>query len=198
MRGRDAGRHARTRPDRLRTWLARATTARWTGWPRRPSGAPTPRALWPEVRSIVMLGVNYGPGRDPLAALGWRDRATISVYARAPRLSRRHQGQAQGARRLPRGARRRRRQGVRRHGAGDGEAARRGRRARLAGQAHRAGLARVRLLAVPRRDLHDRRAAGRRRRSPTIAAPAGAASTSARRTPSRRPTSSMRGAASPT
>jgi epoxyqueuosine reductase len=40
-----------------------------------------PRVLWPEVRSIVMLGMNYGPERDPLEALAQKDRATISVYA---------------------------------------------------------------------------------------------------------------------
>ena len=28
-----------------------------------------PRALWPEVRSIVLLGVNYGPAEDPRATL---------------------------------------------------------------------------------------------------------------------------------
>ena len=26
-----------------------------------------PQALWPEVRSILLLGVNYGPETDPLA-----------------------------------------------------------------------------------------------------------------------------------
>jgi epoxyqueuosine reductase len=40
-----------------------------------------PRALWPDVRSIVMLGMNYGPDHDPLAILGQRDRGAISVYA---------------------------------------------------------------------------------------------------------------------
>jgi epoxyqueuosine reductase len=43
-------------------------------------GAPT--ALWPEVRSIVLLGLNYGQDGDPLATLAQKDRATISVYAR--------------------------------------------------------------------------------------------------------------------
>jgi epoxyqueuosine reductase len=43
-------------------------------------GAPS--ALWPEVRSVVLLGLNYGPEGDPLAALAQKDRATISVYAR--------------------------------------------------------------------------------------------------------------------
>jgi len=40
-----------------------------------------PRALWSEVRSIIMLGVNYGPKHDPLAILSCRDRGSISVYA---------------------------------------------------------------------------------------------------------------------
>jgi len=48
-----------------------------TTWERR--GAP--RALWPDVRSIIMLGMNYGPDRDPLAVLTTKDRAAISVYA---------------------------------------------------------------------------------------------------------------------
>lgn len=41
-----------------------------------------PRALWPDVRSVIMLGMNYGPAEDPLAVLRQKDRAAISVYAR--------------------------------------------------------------------------------------------------------------------
>jgi epoxyqueuosine reductase len=41
-----------------------------------------PRVLWSEARSVVMLGVNYGPAVDPLAALGERRIGVISVYAR--------------------------------------------------------------------------------------------------------------------
>ena len=40
-----------------------------------------PCALWSEVRSVVMLGLNYGPDRDPLEILRCRDRGAISVYA---------------------------------------------------------------------------------------------------------------------
>ena len=29
----------------------------------------SPLALWPEVRSVIMLGMNYGPDDDPLAIL---------------------------------------------------------------------------------------------------------------------------------
>ena len=42
----------------------------------------TPSVLWPEVRSIIVLGMNYGPGLDPRALQARRDRAAISVYAR--------------------------------------------------------------------------------------------------------------------
>jgi epoxyqueuosine reductase len=42
----------------------------------------SPDALWPDVRSVVMLGMNYGPDEDPLAVLGQKDRGAISVYAR--------------------------------------------------------------------------------------------------------------------
>jgi epoxyqueuosine reductase len=41
-----------------------------------------PRKLWPEVQSIIMLGMNYGPDRGPLAALANKSAANISVYAR--------------------------------------------------------------------------------------------------------------------
>ncbi len=40
-----------------------------------------PRALWGEARSVVVLALNYGPGRDPLAMLDRPERGTISVYA---------------------------------------------------------------------------------------------------------------------
>jgi epoxyqueuosine reductase len=41
-----------------------------------------PRGMWPDARSAVVLGVNYGPDEDPLAALADRTKAAISVYAR--------------------------------------------------------------------------------------------------------------------
>ena len=41
-----------------------------------------PRRLMPGARSLVMLGLNYGPCGDPLAALALKDAGAISVYAR--------------------------------------------------------------------------------------------------------------------
>lgn len=40
-----------------------------------------PRKLWPEVKSIVMLGMNYGPDNDPLEYLKRNNHGLISVYA---------------------------------------------------------------------------------------------------------------------
>jgi len=51
-------------------WLA-GTAARRTD----------PQVLWPDARSVIMLGMNYGPDRDPLAILAQHDRGAISVYA---------------------------------------------------------------------------------------------------------------------
>ena len=46
-----------------------------------PERRSDPRGLWSEVRSVIMLGVNYGPDEDPLAILQQRTRGAISVYA---------------------------------------------------------------------------------------------------------------------
>jgi epoxyqueuosine reductase len=48
---------------------------------RDPERRADPRALWPAVRSVVMLGLNYGPGGDPLGILKRRAHGAVSVYA---------------------------------------------------------------------------------------------------------------------
>ena len=40
-----------------------------------------PLALWPQVRSIIMLGMSYAPDSDPLAALNQPGLGVISCYA---------------------------------------------------------------------------------------------------------------------
>jgi epoxyqueuosine reductase len=47
-----------------------------------PERRADPRVLWAGVRSVIMLGVNYGPDENPLAILEQRTRGAISVYAR--------------------------------------------------------------------------------------------------------------------
>ena len=41
-----------------------------------------PSTLWPEVRSIVVLAMNYGPDHDPRELLDRKSSGAISVYAR--------------------------------------------------------------------------------------------------------------------
>ncbi len=69
-------------PARLRAFIdaGRAGDMAWLAdtEPRRAD----PRVLWPDVRAIVMLGLNYGPTRDPLENLADRSIANVSVYAR--------------------------------------------------------------------------------------------------------------------
>jgi len=40
-----------------------------------------PSTLWPEVRSIIVLAMNYGPDHDPRALQARHDRGAISAYA---------------------------------------------------------------------------------------------------------------------
>ncbi|HVY33406.1 MAG TPA: tRNA epoxyqueuosine(34) reductase QueG [Caulobacteraceae bacterium] len=40
-----------------------------------------PQAMWPDARSAIVLGLNYGPSVDPLEALKAKSRGAISVYA---------------------------------------------------------------------------------------------------------------------
>ncbi len=41
-----------------------------------------PRRLWAEARSVILLGVNYGPETDPMALLAEKNIGIISAYAR--------------------------------------------------------------------------------------------------------------------
>ena len=49
---------------------------------REPERRETPRGMWRDARSALILGMNYGPGHDPLPGLARKDRAYVSVYAR--------------------------------------------------------------------------------------------------------------------
>ena len=66
---------------RLREFLAAGRHGAMAWLADRPERRSDPRVMWPEVRTVIMLGMNYGPVEDPLARLLRRDHATISVYA---------------------------------------------------------------------------------------------------------------------
>lgn len=69
-------------PERLNAWLEAGHHASMDWMVDTAERRADPRILWPEVRSIILLGVNYGPTGDPLADLALKDRGSISIYAR--------------------------------------------------------------------------------------------------------------------
>jgi len=76
---------ADARPD-LPGKLAAALAAGWHGdmeWMEETAERrASPAGLWREARSVILLGLNYGPKDDPLALLGEKSLGSISVYAR--------------------------------------------------------------------------------------------------------------------
>jgi epoxyqueuosine reductase len=70
----DAGRH-------FQNFLADGAHGDMDWLAVRPERRADPRVLWPGVRSVIMLGVNYGPDENPLAILEQRSSGAISVYA---------------------------------------------------------------------------------------------------------------------
>ncbi len=69
-------------PKRLRSFLGAGFHGQMTWLAARETWRGDPRALWPEVRSIIMLADPYTPPHDPLDDLAHAERGVISVYAR--------------------------------------------------------------------------------------------------------------------
>jgi epoxyqueuosine reductase len=69
-------------PERLRAFLDSGAHGDMAWMAANAVRRGDPRALWPDVRAVIMLGINYGPDEDPLAILQQRTRGGISVYAR--------------------------------------------------------------------------------------------------------------------
>jgi epoxyqueuosine reductase len=67
--------------ERLGAFLAdgRQGTMDWMA--RNADRRADPKVLWPDARSVIVLGMNYAPDRDPLTILEQRDAGAISVYA---------------------------------------------------------------------------------------------------------------------
>jgi epoxyqueuosine reductase len=68
--------------ERLAAWLTEGAHGDMAWMAETFARRVDPTALMGEAKSIVMLGLNYGPDRDPLAALKRPDAGAISVYAR--------------------------------------------------------------------------------------------------------------------
>ena len=66
----------------LHDWLAAGAHGDMDWMERTRERRANPRILWPDVKRVVVLGLNYGPDEDPLALLSRKERGVISVYAR--------------------------------------------------------------------------------------------------------------------
>jgi epoxyqueuosine reductase len=67
--------------DRLRAWLAEGRHGDMIWMESRADQRAAPAALWPEVRSVIALGISYAPAGDPLCLAGEPEAGRISVYA---------------------------------------------------------------------------------------------------------------------
>ncbi|OYR13982.1 tRNA epoxyqueuosine(34) reductase QueG [Brucella grignonensis] len=68
-------------PQRLRQYIADGHHADMLWMEETEDRRANPSVLWPEVRSIMILAMNYGPDSNPLGILEHKNRAAISVYA---------------------------------------------------------------------------------------------------------------------
>ena len=68
--------------ENLKTFIAQGLHGEMDWMPAKADRRGDPQVLWPEARSVVVLGLNYGPDEDPLETRPNADRANISVYAR--------------------------------------------------------------------------------------------------------------------
>ena len=75
------GRLAPKTRQRLYTWLAEGGHGDMIWMESRADERSDPTRLWPDVRSIIMLGMSYAPGTDPFALENVPDHGRISVYA---------------------------------------------------------------------------------------------------------------------
>ncbi len=69
--------------ERLRAWVADGAYGDMGWMAETLDRRADPRTLWPDMRSVVLLGLNYGPSEDPRAVLAQKSAGAISVYARA-------------------------------------------------------------------------------------------------------------------
>ncbi|MGQ2944011.1 MAG: tRNA epoxyqueuosine(34) reductase QueG [Blastomonas fulva] len=66
---------------RLQDWLAKGCHGDMLWMEARSDQRADPATLWSDVRSVIMLGMSYAPGRDPFALAEHPGLGRISVYA---------------------------------------------------------------------------------------------------------------------
>ncbi|MEK1870409.1 MAG: tRNA epoxyqueuosine(34) reductase QueG [Ensifer adhaerens] len=66
---------------RLNQWLAEGRHGDMIWMESRAAQRGSPKGLWPEVQSVIALGMSYAPAHDPLVLADHPERGRISVYA---------------------------------------------------------------------------------------------------------------------
>jgi epoxyqueuosine reductase len=67
--------------ERLRAWLAEGAHGGMLWMEESADHRVSPGSLWPQVRSVIALGMSYAPLTDPLTLAGAAEIGRISVYA---------------------------------------------------------------------------------------------------------------------
>ena len=67
--------------ERLRQWLGEGLHGDMIWMEARAHHRESPAALWPEVKSVIALGMSYAPAHDPLRLADEGEKGRISVYA---------------------------------------------------------------------------------------------------------------------
>lgn len=69
------------RAERLQNWLDLGSAGEMDWMAREPEKRANPAKLWPEARSVIMLGVNHAPEFNPLDLLEESENGAIAAYA---------------------------------------------------------------------------------------------------------------------
>ena len=67
--------------ENLKTFLTQGRHGSMAWMETRQEQRQSPDGLWPDAKSVIVLGTNYGPAIDPTAIFDQPDRGAISVYA---------------------------------------------------------------------------------------------------------------------
>src|SRR3546814_2741143 len=66
---------------RLAQWLSEGRHGDMTWMEERAAQCGSPQGLWPEIRSVIMLGMSYAPARAPLPLESDADNGRLSVVS---------------------------------------------------------------------------------------------------------------------
>lgn len=68
--------------EKLEAWLAKGYHGTMDWLARNPDIRASAKTMWPEVQSVIAVGLNYGPDDNPLPEMDDKSSGYVSVYAR--------------------------------------------------------------------------------------------------------------------